>query len=123
MKKKKKISSFRLTYLQEHPTCTHTTQASLHGAALVHAITGDLKQASAVLAELRSLVENDWARRRGRRGRTAAATEGTSQPSLVVMEALEAYIAAARVRTRRAIGGITLCSHSSQWPESLSLLK
>lgn len=79
--------------------CVICRQSSLHGAALVCAITGKLPEASASIAQLRSLIEDDWARRRGRRGRTAGASEGTSQPSLVVMEVLEAYIAAARVRT------------------------
>lgn len=54
-------------------------------------------EASACLAQMRAIVEEDWARRRGRRGRTAAATEGTSHASLVVMETLDAYLAASRV--------------------------
>lgn len=73
-------------------------KASLHGAALVHAITGNTVEACGTLTLLRGIVEEDWARRRGKRGRMAAATEGTSHASLVVMEALEAYLAAARVR-------------------------
>lgn len=73
------------------------TKASLHGAALVHAISGDMEETSACLAQMRCIVEEDWARRRGRRGRTAAATEGTSHASLVVMETLDAYLAASRV--------------------------
>eukprot|EP00903_Cladosiphon_okamuranus_P010662 g10080.t1 len=69
---------------------------SLHGAALVHAIALNTAEASACLAQMRTIVEEDWARRRGRRGRTAAAAEGTSHTSLVVMETLDAYLAAAR---------------------------
>ena len=65
--------------------------------ALVHAITGSNSEALCTLAQLRCIVEEDWARRRGRRGRKAATTEGTSHASLVVMEALDAYLAAARV--------------------------
>ncbi len=72
-------------------------KASLHGAALVHAISGNMEETSACLAQMRCIVEEDWARRRGRRGRTAAATEGTSHASLVVMETLDAYLAASRV--------------------------
>lgn len=64
---------------------------------MVHAITGNTVEASLCLAQMRCIVEADWARRRGRRGRTAAATEGTSHASLVVMEALDAYLAASRV--------------------------
>lgn len=66
----------------------------------MHAIMGNMSEATAILAQLRSIVEEDWARRRGRRGKTAAATEGTSQASLVVMETLDAYIAAAQVIAR-----------------------
>ena len=58
-----------------------------------------MSEASASLAQLRSIVEDDWARRRRRRGRTAAVTEGTNHASLIVMETLDAYLAAARVRT------------------------
>lgn len=65
----------------------------------MHAITGNMEEASAGLAQMRCIVEEDWARRRGRRGRTAAATEGTSHASLVVMETLDAYLAASRVRS------------------------
>lgn len=63
----------------------------------MHAISGNMEEASACLAQMRCIVEEDWARRRGRRGRTAAATEGTSHASLVVMETLDAYLAASRV--------------------------
>lgn len=73
-------------------------KASLHGAALVHVITGNTAGASLCLAQMRCIVEEDWARRRGRRGRTAAVTEGTSHASLIVMETLDAYLAASRVR-------------------------
>lgn len=75
-------------------------KASLHGAALVHAITGNTSEALHILAQLRALVEEDWARRRGRRGKKATATEGTSHASMVVMESLEAYLAAGRVSAR-----------------------
>ena len=82
-------------------------QSSLHGAALVHAIMGNMSEASASLAQLRSMVEEDWARRRRRRGRTAAVTEGTSHASLIVMETLDAYLAAARVRMQKTPIGFT----------------
>lgn len=72
-------------------------KASLHGAALVHAITGNTSEALDTLAQLRAIVEEDWARRRGRRGKKATATEGTSHASVIVMEVLEAYLAAGRV--------------------------
>lgn len=80
-------------------------QSSLHGAALVHAIMGNMSEASASLEQLRSIVEEDWARRRRRRGRTAAVTEGTSHASLIVMETLDAYLAAARVSNNGRGGG------------------
>ncbi|CAN0418259.1 unnamed protein product [Ascophyllum nodosum] len=87
------------------------SQASLHGVALVHAITGSNSEALCTLAQLRCIVEEDWARRRGRRGRKAATTEGTSHASLVVMEALDAYLAAARGEGERALRGVCRSSH------------
>lgn len=79
---------------------TAVLQSSLHGAALVHALMGNIEEASASLAQLRAIVEEDWARRRRRRGRLAAVTEGTSHASLIVMETLDAYLAVARVRKK-----------------------
>ncbi|CAM9253189.1 unnamed protein product, partial [Hapterophycus canaliculatus] len=95
------------------------SQASLHGAALVHAITGNMEEASAGLAQMRCIVEEDWARRRGRRGRTAAATEGTSHASLVVMETLDAYLAASRGDGKAALKGVCRASLRLSRPGAL----
>ncbi|CAM9220570.1 unnamed protein product [Ectocarpus sp. 4 AP-2014] len=97
----------------------YLSQASLHGAALVHAITGNMAEASAGLAKMRSIVEEDWARRRGRRGRTAAATEGTSHASLVVMETLGAYLAASRGNGKAALKGVCRASLRLSRPGAL----
>ncbi|CAM9588292.1 unnamed protein product [Ectocarpus sp. 13 AM-2016] len=97
----------------------YLSQASLHGAALVHAITGNMAEASAGLAKMRSIVEEDWARRRGRRGRTAAATEGTSHASLVVMETLDAYLAASRGDGKEALKGVCRASLRLSRPGAL----
>lgn len=80
-------------------------------------MTGKFEEASATVAQMRGLVEADWARRRGRRGRTAAAAEGVSYASLVVMEVLEGYIAAARVRNH-VVG---TCRDATSIPVKISL--